>query len=74
LERVLGAADGGLDVYLVQHGAMNASTAEDVRRRPWAGALSHVRVAEVPESWLSRPSLLGLERGGRALIRIFYGE
>lgn len=74
LERVLGVADGGLDVYLVQHGAMNASTAEDVRRRPWAGALSRVRVAEVPESWLSRPSLLGLERGGRALIRIFYGE
>lgn len=74
LERVLGVADGGLDVYLVQHGAMNASTAEDVRRRPWAGALSRVRVAEVPESWFSRPSLLGLERGGRALIRIFYGE
>lgn len=74
LERVLGAADGGLDVYLVQHGAMNASSAEDVRRRPWAGALSRVRVAEVPESWLSRPSLLGLERGGRALIRIFYGK
>ena len=34
LERVLGAADGGLDVYLVQHGAMNASTAKDVLRRP----------------------------------------
>lgn len=74
LERVLGAANAGLDVYLVQHGAMNASTAEDVRRRPWAGALSGVRVAEIPESALSRPSLLGLERGGRLLIGIFYGE
>ena len=74
LERVLKTASGGLDVYLVQQGAMNASTAKDVLRRPWAGALSNVRVAEIPESALSRPSLLGLERGGTMLIGIFYGE
>lgn len=74
LERVLRSVNEGLDVYVVQRGAMNASTVEDVRRRAWGGALAAVRVVEVPESGLSRPSLLGLERGGRLLIRIFYGE
>lgn len=74
LERVLKTVNAGLDVYLVQRGTMNASTAEDVRRRPWAEALADVRVAEIPESDLSRPSLLGLERGGRLLVGILYGE
>lgn len=74
LERVLKTVSAGLDVYLVQRGTMNASTAETVRRRPWAEALADVRVAEIPEGELSRPSLLGLERGGRLLVGIFYGE
>ncbi|NLL35898.1 MAG: ABC transporter substrate-binding protein [Fretibacterium sp.] len=76
LERVLRTLAEGLDVYLVQQGVMNASTSADVRARSWASALdrSGARVAEIPESFLSRPSLLGLERGGRMLLDIFYGE
>ena len=73
LERILKAADEGLDVYILQRGAMNASTLEDVRARPWAKALGEARLVEMPEADLSRPSLLGLERGGRRLIEIFYG-
>ena len=74
LERVLKSLNEGLDVYLVQRGAMNAATLEEVRARPWAGALAGVKLAEMPEADLSRPSLLGLERGGKTLLRIFYGE
>ena len=73
LERILRAVDEGLDVYILQRGAMNASTLDDVRARPWAGALAGTRLAEIPEAELSRPSLLGLERGGRKLLEIFYG-
>lgn len=74
LERVLRTVQSGLDVYIVQHGAMNASTGGDVMNRPWALALKNTRVAEVPEAYLSRPSLFGLEKGGKMLIDIFYGE
>ncbi|MCR5347757.1 MAG: ABC transporter substrate-binding protein [Fretibacterium sp.] len=73
LERVLKSLNEGLDVYLVQRGAMNASTLETVRARPWSGALAGVKLAEIPEADLSRPSLLGLERGGKKLLEIFYG-
>ena len=71
---MLKSLDGGLDVYIVQKGAMNAATLDGVRSRQWAGALKGVTLAEIPESDLSRPSLLGLERGGNALLAIFYGE
>ncbi len=74
LERVLKSLNEGLDVYLVQRGAMNATTLDEVRARPWAGALAGVKLAEMPEADLSRPSLLGLERGGKELLKIFYGE
>ena len=74
LERVLKLLEDGLDVYLVQQGAMNASTLEAVRARPWAGALERTRLAAMPENLLSRPSLLGLERGGRLLMDVLYGE
>ena len=37
-----------------------------------AGALAGVKLAEMPEADLSRPSLLGLERGGKELLKIFY--
>lgn len=74
LERVLKLLEDGLDVYLVQQGAMNASTLEAVRARPWAGALERTRLAAMPERLLSRPSLLGLERGGRLLMDVLYGE
>lgn len=74
LERVLKSLSEGLDVYLIQRGAMNASTLESVRARPWAKALEGVRLEVIPEGELSRPSLLGLERGGSRLLEIFYGE
>ncbi|MDR2178901.1 MAG: ABC transporter substrate-binding protein [Synergistaceae bacterium] len=75
IERVLQAADSGLDVYLVQQGAMNAASLDEVRKRPWFAALAgHLRLAAVPESCLSRPSLLGLEKGGKMLVEIFYGD
>jgi iron complex transport system substrate-binding protein len=75
VERVLALA-GNLDLYLVQRGPMNAATLDDVRARPWFAALSAQKVclASIPENWLSRPSLLGLERGGKTLIEIFYGS
>jgi len=72
VERVLEAAHSqGLDVYLVQQGPMNAVTLDEVRARPWFSALNS-RLSAAPESCLSRPSLLGLEDGGRVLIEIFY--
>lgn len=74
LERVMKLLASGLDVYLVQNGPMNRATPEDVENRPWAAALGGVKIAQIAESVLSRPSLLGLREGGRALIEIFYGE
>ena len=71
-ERLLREAQSGLDIYLVQQGTMNGATPDDVRQRPWMEALSDVRIATIAEGLLSRPSLLGLERGGRKLIDIFY--
>lgn len=70
VERVLRNA-ASLDVYIIQTGAMNPSTAETFRAREWAGALKHVRVCEIPERYISRPSLLGLEKGGEILRKIF---
>ena len=72
-ERVLRDADS-LDVYIIQNGTMNPSTVDSFRAREWAGVLSHVRVVEIPERYISRPSLLGLEKGGEILTRIFRGE
>lgn len=74
LERILSTIKSGLDIYIVQQGAMNASSAEDVRNRPWAAALKDTKVVAVPEAYLSRPSLFGLERGGKMLLDIFYGS
>lgn len=74
LERLLRIAESGLDVYIVQHGAMNAATLADVKRRPWAAVLKNTKIAEIPEAYMSRPSLTGLEKGGQMLIDLFYGE
>ena len=74
LERVLETINSGLEVYLVQRGAMNATDEAALAARSWSGALDKVRVAVVPEYLLSRPSLSGLKEGGAALIKIFYGE
>ena len=70
VERVLKHA-ASLDVYIIQNGAMNTATVDSFRAREWSSALGHVRVCEIPERYISRPSLLGLERGGRELVRIF---
>ncbi len=75
LERIMkSASQGAIDVYIVQQGAMNASTPADVKARPWFSALKKTKLAAVPEGELSRPSLLGLEAGGKRLVKIFYGE
>jgi len=74
LERTLRTIKSGLDVYIVQHGAMNASTLSDVKKRQWAKALENIKTAEIPEAYLSRPTLTGLEKGGKILLDIFYGE
>lgn len=75
LERILKAAAAGeIDVYLVQQGTMNAADKESLAARPWYPAIKKIKTAVVPEGELSRPSLLGLEVGGRRLIKIFYGE
>ncbi|MBR1439068.1 MAG: hypothetical protein IJ587_11085 [Synergistaceae bacterium] len=73
VERVLKNAES-LDVYIIQTGAMNSAALRDFRAREWTSALSNARVYEVPERDISRPSLLGIERGGRKLVRIFRGE
>ena len=73
VERLLKNA-ASLDVYIIQTGAMNTSTAENFRAREWSGALSHVRVYEIPEKYISRPSLLGLEKGLKYLQQIFRTE
>jgi iron complex transport system substrate-binding protein len=75
VERLLAAVEDGskgIDVYLVQRGSMNAATVEEVAARPWFATLG-ARMAVILENLLSRPSLLGLEEGGKILIEIFYG-
>ena len=70
VERVLRKAES-IDVYIIQTGAMNPATVRDFRGREWAGALRHARVCEIPERYISRPSLLGLEKGIKILRQIF---
>lgn len=73
LERTLKSA-GKLDIYLVQNGPMNTAAISEVSKRPWYPAIKNVKTAVIPEYYLSRPSLSSLEKGGRELIKIFYGE
>ncbi|MDD4159663.1 MAG: ABC transporter substrate-binding protein [Synergistaceae bacterium] len=75
LERILkAAASGKIEIYLIQHGTMNAADPESLEARPWYPAIKKAKIAAVPEKELSRPSLLGLEAGGRHLVNIFFGE
>lgn len=75
LERILkAAADGKIDIYIIQQGAMNASDLDVLKSRTWYPAIKNIKCAAMPERELSRPSLLGLESGGHRLIKIFYGE
>ena len=73
VERVIGNKDK-IDVYIIQTGAMNNSGIQDFHAREWSRALDGVKVVEIPEKYLSRPSLLGLEYGGNELLKIFWGE
>lgn len=73
-EKALKLAASGLNIYLIQNGVMNASDRETFMKRPWSAAFKNVKVSVVRESYLSRPSLLGLEQGGKMLIKIFYEE
>ncbi len=75
LERILkAAASGSIDIYLIQQGTMNAANMKSLAARPWYPAIKNIKIVAMPERELSRPSLLGLEAGGRHLINIFYGE
>ena len=70
VERVLRNAES-IDVYIIQTGAMNLATINTFKTREWSSALSHARVYEIPEKYISRPSLLGLEKGIKILRQIF---
>ena len=71
-ERVLKSYENkNLDVYIIQSGAMNRAAVKDFYERDWAAALKGVKVYEIPEKYLSRPSLLGLEKGLEILREIF---
>jgi iron complex transport system substrate-binding protein len=72
VERLLDYAARGLDVYLVQRGPMNDTTEEEVRARPWASGLGNARIATIPEELVSRPSLLRVTEGAKALLDLFY--
>ncbi|MDR1482475.1 MAG: hypothetical protein LBI74_07610 [Synergistaceae bacterium] len=74
VERTVALAKSGLDIYLVQQGAMNTATIGEIMSRPWSDALGSVRIEFIPERWLSRPSLLGIEKGSATLIEMFYGS
>ncbi len=74
VEKAVELLASGLDVYLVQQGAMNGSTRDDVQARPWFRPFDKVRLEFVPERDLSRPSLIGLERGVDELLSVFYPE
>ena len=72
-ERVLENAQN-IDVYIIQTGAMNSSTLSDFHAREWSRALVKVKVCEIPERYMSRPSLLGLERGGELLLKALWED
>ena len=72
-ERVLQAADS-IDVYIIQTGIMNNASLKDFHARAMSRALHNAKVCEVPEKFISRPSLLGLEAGANMLMKIFWGD
>ena len=73
VERVLEFRDK-IDVYIIQTGAMNHSGIQDFHAREWSRALEGVKVVELPERYMSRPTIFGLELGGNELVKIFWGE
>ena len=73
LERVIESAQS-IDIYIIQTGAMNSSTLRDFHARRWSKALGNAKVVEIPERYMSRPSLLGLEKGAEILLKTFWEE
>lgn len=69
VERLLKCAES-IDVYIIQTGAMNPATLKDFWAREWSSALKNAKVYEIPEKYISRPSLLGLEKGIKILHKI----
>lgn len=72
-ERILQAADS-IDVYIIQTGVMNNASLKDFHARAWSRALRPAKVCTIPEKFISRPSLLGLEAGANMLLKIFWGD
>ena len=72
-ERLLELAEGGLDIYIVQTGAMNPVTEEEVMARPWIFGLRGARIVLIPEEDISRPSLLRM-RGTVERLRGIFDE
>ena len=72
VERVLKSLDD-LDIYIIQTGAMNNTTLENFYNREWTKALKdrNIKVYEIPERFLSRPSLIGREKALKELTKIF---
>ena len=63
-----------INIYIIQQGAMNTASISDVKARPWGKIfdMQNIKLIEISEGILSRPSLLGLEEGGKELLKIFY--
>ncbi len=74
VERVLKSLDNGLNIYIIQTGAMNRANLNEFYLRNWTAVFKkrNIKVSEVPEKYLSRPSLSGLEKGGEILLKLFY--
>ncbi|MBR2209428.1 MAG: ABC transporter substrate-binding protein [Synergistaceae bacterium] len=73
VERVLKSLENkNLDIYIIQTGAMNNASIKDFYNREWTKILidNGVKAYEVPEKYLSRPSLIGLEKGLEILRKI----
>ena len=73
VERVLENAQS-IDVYIIQTGAMNSSQIKDFHAREWSRALVNAKVYEIPERYISRPSLSGLEHAGELLLKALWEE
>ena len=70
-ERLLALAAEGLDVYIVQTGAMNPVTEEDILSRPWISGLHGAEIVLIPEEDVSRPSLLRMKASVEMLRAVF---
>ena len=70
-ERLLALAAEGLDVYIVQTGAMNPVTEEEILSRPWISGLHGAEIVLIPEEDVSRPSLLRMKASVEMLRAVF---